>query len=164
MKTPTKVLLITLTTVVGVGAAAWAGTFFYWHLRITAAIRVMEAKLPGQMTPLSWPAELLAASEVLTTAGCRAFPYYVRMVEPAKDFEVLEYAVGWIIGGVTAGPSNGEPNDALAETLRKSFEIEYRDPLPVRRKKCERLKSWWSENGSQHHQWWRVWSSRCRSD
>src|SRR6185436_13144579 len=116
MKTPTKVLLITLTTTVGVAAAAWAGTFLYWHVRITSAIRVMEAKLPGLMTPLSWPADLLQASEVLRTAGCRALPYFVRSAGSTQDLELQEYLIGWLIGEVTTG--NGEPNYELGDALR----------------------------------------------
>jgi hypothetical protein len=161
MKTTTKVLLITLTTAVGVAAAAWAGAFLYWHLRITSAMRVMEAKLPGQMTPLSWPRDLLDASEVLNGAGCRALPYYVRSAEPGKDIEVLEHVVGSIIGFVTAGTSGDDPNDDLAHVLGKRFTIEPQDSPTVRREKCDRLQAWWSENGSRHHQWWRIWSPAC---
>lgn len=161
MKTPTKVLLISVATALSVAVAAWAGAFLYWHVRITSAMRVMESKLPNQMTPLSWPKELLDASEVVKAAGCRALPYYVRSAEPDKDVEVLEEFVGSIIGYVTAGVSSDEQDDDLANDLVKRFIIESQDSPTVRRQKCDRLKAWWSENGSRYHQGWRIWSSGC---
>jgi|SRR6185369_9889859 hypothetical protein len=159
MKTPAKVLLITLTTAMGVAAAAWAGTLLYWHVRITSALRVMDVTLPGQMTSLSWPTELNEASEVLRSAGCRALPHLIRSAESTRDFELEEVLVGWLIGEVTEG--NGEPNDELADALRARFAPVYLDSPAVRRKKRDQLKAWWNENGSRLHQWWRVWSSHC---
>lgn len=148
MKTGAKVLA---------GAAAlallvWIGTYLYWHVRILGAVRTLESQAPLSHEGL----------DVLESAGCRALPYLVGALTKSKlnNQFFLMIATGRVFGAAEElAERTGNPE--LRERAGKWLVVAEDNP-PELRAKIDAVRAYWEENGHLHHQFWRVWSSKCR--
>jgi hypothetical protein len=137
---------------VAVAAVTWTSTYMYWHIRVLRALRTLETQTASS--------DIQTATDVLNEAGCRALPYLVRSLNPSRDTGFLAIATT-TIAAMTAAP--GEPflyNPKVAKRMAE-WRIEPEDAPAVRQGKCDLIRAWWGENGSRHHQIWRVWSREC---
>lgn len=144
MKPPTRTVVIGVALAVGLPLLAWVGTFLYWQVRITRAIRGIETRKlwPTGMDGIDRP-EL----ETLRDAGCRSIPYLFRELESSQDDAVLANA-----------------RHVILEHLNIPFAVpEFRasHPREERRANLQPLAQSWEEQRRRHAPWWRVWSSRC---
>ena len=141
-------------------AAAWSGVFLYWHVRILRAVRDLEKEsLPSHRLTESLTSD---AGVTLIQGGCRSLPHMIRSLDPAKSPDYLcacSYLVCWQT--VYPGSLPAESDSELLSTRLDDWCITLKDDAAMRRRKCDLIKAWWREHGAEHHQWWRVWSSRC---
>ena len=163
MQRLTKTLLKIAAGLLVLGVLCWIGAFLYWHLKITKAIRTLEAspKLLRQDPSCG-----------LNDAGCRALPYCVRAMDPSNDpafnSEVLLLIRGWIRSPHVTYRITHHIVEQIGENAAKAdadllltCEIQQQDAEETRALKCRRVHQWWNERGRTFHQWWRLWSSRC---
>jgi len=168
MKTAAKIL----TGAVVLGILLWTAIFVYWQVRITSAIRTME-KNPSQLH-IPGPKPELFALRFLMDSGCRVMPYAVRAINESNDLILNSQLIGLIRSEIRASGHLvvvtrdslqvevvDEETQADEEFVRRC-EILEKDTPDMRALRCRRLHEWWQEKGSIYHQWWRVWSSRCR--
>lgn len=166
MKTRLRVLILVLALLVGLPLLAWTGTFFYWHFRITSAMREWK-KAAASRTPVQWNSRNgripPATSAVLMEARCRALPYLVRALDDSTDPEFQEGAMNTIIMILLNPPSRLSEEELELSRQRYARWSFIAEGLTLERE--ERLsdfRAWWRDHGREHHQWWRVWSSDCR--
>jgi hypothetical protein len=154
--------LLAMGIAVVLGALVWAGGLLYWTLRIGKAIRTLE-----EGTTLSSPTSnhLLevppAADQVLGEAGCRALPYLVRTLDPAKEPPFLLAASTRFVETLNLEPAVSKEDCDLRYFRRARFIINLDDSPEIRRNKCAAAKDWWHVHAGEFHQWWRFWSSWC---
>lgn len=122
----------------------WVGIYISWHIRIIGALRTMETQTVPATSTTAPPTE---AEAVLIDAGCRALPYLVGALDPTKNPYFLNRVTYFI---TESGPAANQvwivrPEDAVAD----------------RSKKCDMLREWWRDHGSEYHQTWRIWSRAC---
>jgi hypothetical protein len=135
-----------------VAGTAWAAAYLYWHIKIVGALRTLETQAVS--------AETQVATDVLNEAGCRSLPYLVGALDARKNTTFLTLATTQVAFSVAAP---GEPilyNAKVYERMQE-WRIEPSDSPAVRQKKCDLIRDWWRDNGAQHHQTWRIWSSQC---
>ena len=157
MKSRIKVLILVVVSAAGLPLIAWTGTFLYWHLTITRAIRALEANpvhtgMDGGPHPSFYP---------LDAAGCRSMPYLIRTMKASSNATVLEECsrvIEFHVWGAANGRGGGdETARVVAETV-----FDPKDPSHLRQEKLKKILDWWDQNGSKHNRWWQVWSGRCR--
>lgn len=149
MKTFAKVLI----PAVALAAMAWCSLFIYWHLRISSAIRRLAAE-----TETAGAVQSDSFLFLRHGAGCRALPYLVSALDPRRPPPFLERATLLIAIEVDEPRIKGDrwsPHDNFG------WRINLDDSPEELRKKCERVREFWRQNGSRHHQTWRVWSRAC---
>jgi len=136
----------------------WISTFFYWHIRITRAIRIRQTQRLTSDIKSYYP--LWDAAGVLESAGSRSMPYLVAELNESQHPEFLQCA-SWII----AWQSLECLHDGNVEWGSRMGGWAYipDDPSEVRARKFEEMKAWWKTHGAEYHRWWRVWSSKCGS-
>jgi hypothetical protein len=143
-------------------AAAWSGIFLYWHVRILRAVRDLEREsLPSHRLSESITSD---AGTVIVKGGCRSLPYMIESLDASKSPDFLcacSTLVCW--QSVHPGVLPAESDSMLLSNRLDDWCISIRDDAALRRRKCDLVKAWWREHGSEHHQWWRVWSSSCGS-
>jgi len=134
-------------------AVGWVAASLYWHFRLVAAIRTLETRMG---TP-----DVSEAHDVVEAAGCRALPYLVGALEHHKNQLFLIYATGEIFKSLEdVAARNALPDPALLEQARDWKIVPEDNPTDMKRK-CDSIQAYWKINEHLHHQWWRVWSSRC---
>jgi hypothetical protein len=133
-------------------AVAWVGTYFFWHFRLVGAVGTLESRIG---TPAADDAH-----DVIEAAGCRALPYLVGALD-AKNQIFLIYASGEIFKSIeNLAARNALPDPALLEQARDWKIVPEDNPVDMKRK-CDSIRDYWKINERLHHQWWRVWSSKC---
>ena len=138
---------------------AWGGTFFYWHFRIRSAIRVFEAQTGPTLTGSLRLVADQAPMETLLSAGCRSLPYLAREIGTARNPELLFDA----FEGNLRLALQSDPRSVDVARLLNRWEHFAEDTPQERRQKATEIRSWWDQNGHLYHQWWRVWTWKCRS-
>jgi hypothetical protein len=141
-----KAALITLTVAIALPVIAWTGTLLYWHITIKREIASLESEPPASDATGSVPSVI--------SGGCRAIPYLVDVLETSHHEMMLISAIDQISN--TAGYS------AEINELFRRHPFTPQDPPSLRRANYLKVRAWWIENGGRYHQWWRVWSGRCR--
>jgi hypothetical protein len=164
VKRAARILGITFATGLGLAALVWVGTFFYWHFRITEAVRCLESASTEKDT---FEHVLLCkkAFAILEGAGCRSLPYLVNAMDPSRSewlLITLEQRIE-----IHRRPADWSIEDFLLESQEPREPqgppgIAWGDSPKVRRIKCEQRRAWWKESGGGYHQWWRIWSPCCR--
>jgi hypothetical protein len=143
----------------------WTGGLLYWHFRIERAIRTLEQETvmsaPSSNHLIDVPAQ---ATQTLGEAGCRALPYLINSVNPAKKLPFLMAASTQIVETLNRAPAHTKEDCDLRFERRKRFRIEIDDAPELRKEKCAGVKEWWREHGIEVHQGWRFWSSCCAGD
>src|SRR5579859_6579385 len=134
---------------------AWAGGLYYWHFRVERIIRYVEdggseAGLPPEM------------EESLRQAGCRALPGLLRATRTDHTASFLNFTTTHIVETLNRDPVIVKENCDLRTRRRKEFRVEIEDPANLRAAKVARLHEWWSQHGSEVHQWWRFWTGNCQ--
>ena len=124
----------------------WGAGILYWHFIVRAAFRTFEATSAPGGTPEDDKANLRAL-EALDDAGCRSLPCFVQALDPSKPVQFLQSSTRFIHRHADA------PEDTGITSVDSEAE---------RRRKCEKIREWWKARGSQEHQVWRFWTSRCR--
>ena len=161
MKSPLKILLLAISILILLPLIAWTGTFLYWHLRITRAVRVLETtKIPNTG---GTPQEHQDADQSLMDSGCRCLPYLLRSLDPAKDegyLSIATFLVAW--ESVLPGLPITEIDSPELSSRLDSWEIRLGDSEATKKRKIQEIRAWWGEHGEEHHQWWRVWTAECR--
>ena len=163
VNSPLKISLLIAGLVAVLAGLAWVGTFFYWHVRLTTALRHWEAEANRWNLRWRWRTSGLAPEGFRTTeeAGCRALPYLVRSLERDSKPEFLE-GVADRITQILAGPIPRNPPQVRTYTQRQEAWVPERGDAPaLRAAKRKRLQAWWRAHGDECHRWWRVWSARC---
>jgi len=166
LKQSHKVLLVTMSLLIGLPALSWTGTFLYWHVKIRSSIRAWEKAAAMRSTPNTSrtgriPSE---SASTLLDAGCRALPYLVKTLDESTDPEFQEAVIRGIIELLMfpASPNDVGIPDAIRErNVHWQFIAE--GPELERKEKLADFRTWWESNGGLHHQWWRVWSSNCHA-
>jgi hypothetical protein len=127
--------------------------FIYWHVKITGLIRTLESAAGNQ--------DGYATYEALRYgAGCRALPYLVRALDPAKNPYFLERATLLLAIGTDEPGIKGDWW-SVGSPHGREWRISL-DDQPVERKlKCERVREYWFREGFRHHQTWRIWTRQC---
>lgn len=92
-------------------ALAWTGMFLYWHVTILGALRTLEAQ-PGLVE------EMRAFKTLQNGAGCRALPYLVAALQPAKSQYFLERASLLMLMGFT--PVVGKSGGGISRVILRS--------------------------------------------
>jgi hypothetical protein len=163
MKASTKAFLLTalgLATVL----LAWGSGVLYWHLRLHSALRTFEdtnSPLPAGAAPRE--EESQRSFQVLTEAGCRSLPYLVGALDDTND-PVLLSTLTFMIVRTALYPGLLFAEGSSPALDRKMEEWSFRPDAPPeeRRIKCDRIRVWWKEQGSEYHQVWRFWTSACK--
>ena len=160
-----KALAWTLGGVIALVGLVWLGSFLFWHVRITSAIKSWETE--GRPKKFRRPGYALPpeAGAVLHHAGCRALPYLVSALESHEgDPEFQEGLIVLIISKLGGpGPYTDESFELMGErSTRWEFVAEGLDF--ERKEKLADFKSWWTENGRHYHAWWKTWSPWCREE
>jgi len=140
-----------LLAVVLLGACAWAAVFLYWQVQINGALRSLETQTTP---PFPSAADRTEAHQVLDRAGCRALPYLVGALDPARPPHFLATASSW---WAFQTPTPGENVHARVE----EWAIRPEDSAADRAKKCNAIRAWWKLHGHESHQTWRIWSRAC---
>jgi len=153
VKKATKVLIVTVALLTALPLVAWTGTFVYWRVKIGKAIQELEL--------LRTPAPTHAFMTLRHDAGCRALPYLVQALEPGKSPVFLERATLLIAIEVADPPCKGDRWSPVIREGEFDWRISLEDSAESRTKKCEMVREYWRNNGSRHHQAWRVWSRAC---
>ncbi len=151
-----KIFLKVLFAAAFFGALGWLGMYLYWHFKVVGAIKTLETQAapapPGSPLPYALPEEPLGE---VRSAGCRALPYLVSSLQPAKNPAFLVGAFDLIQKALVTGeapPPGDFPVDAR-------FSAD--DQTPDRERKCRAVQDWWRARGKEYHQAWRVWKDRC---
>lgn len=152
-----------LVGLVVVAALAWTGCYLYWHVTILGALRTIETQaVPGAGSRVA-DAEHLEAVDKLWSAGCRGLPYAVGALDASRNPEFLASMSHFICWqSLFPGASPSEPGSEALGRRIDEWMITMGDTAADRRRKCETIRAWWAAGGSDHHRWWRVWSSNCR--
>ena len=142
---------------------AWTCVFLYWQIQIIRALRIWEKDATPWRSVLYWrqsgaPPE---ASRILDRAGCRALPYFVGSLDGPGTAAFKEGLVGRFIQCL-AGPIRDKETVRILDERYEEWGMELRTTPAQREEKISKVKAWWGAHRSQHHQWWRVWSSNCR--
>lgn len=152
MKTVDKILAGLILLV----ALTWTATFLYWHLTIRSAIQYFEDHAAD--VPRPW--DPLGATEAFVTirsSGCRSLPYLVRAIGSSNH---PEHQRGLSLLAYFSATKVESPE--ATEKLQNVSMLRYDDAPQEHRVKCDAIRDWWEQHGHLYHQWWRVWSSRCR--
>lgn len=160
MKSPVKVLLGTISILIGAALVSWTATFLYWHNRITRAIRILGApESAAEADALKLRQE---AAESLVESGCRSLPYLVRSMDSKKSTEYLSF-ITFLFCSKTEPPQIPLAEVDRIDPLKRTdqWEINVGDPPELCSWRIELIRSWWKEHGSEYHQWWRVWTGEC---
>lgn len=139
-----KGILKIVAGLAAVAVLAWIGLYVTWHIKIIGALRTMETQAAPVISTTAPPSE---AEAVIIDAGCRALPYLVGVLDPTKNPYFL-HRVTYYIG--QAGPASCQV-----------WIIRPEDPASDRTKKCDSLRDWWRDHGSEYHQTWRIWRQSC---
>jgi hypothetical protein len=132
---------------------AWIGTYFFWHIRLVGAVRTLESKAG---TPAADD-----AADVVESAGCRALPYLVGALDGAKNQIFQIYATGVIVKSIEeVGGRNAAFNPSELSQARGWKVVPEDNPVDIKAKD-DAIRAYWKNYEALHHQWWRVWSSRC---
>ena len=133
---------------VGLTVLAWAGTFLYWHVRITRAIGTIdELTQPGKIfIDHRWE----QVYDTLTDAGCRSLPYLVNAVDSSRDRHYVEEILYLVCRQAGFSGASDETREFIAKCKFKERNLQ-----------GEVLQGWWRREGSAYHRWWMVWTSRC---
>lgn len=165
MKLWIKITLATILIPAAIGTVAWLGTFFYWHIRVTIALRTWEREgstLHGFNIYWRESGAPPTVSRVLESAGCRALPYMVATLDDSRKPWFRECLAGRIeqcMSGST--PRGKEALRFLNERWREWDDLDYRWPASQRDRLYDQVAPWWHQHGDEHHQWWRIWSRCC---
>ena len=154
MKTPIKALVVALLVLIGLSMLAWTGIFLFWHFRILSAIRELETEPPAYSPSPAF-------KTLRHGAGCRALPYLVQALEPDKSPAFLERATLLIAIEAAEPPIKGDRWSPVINDDEFDWRIGLKDSVEVRARKCGRVREYWRQNGSRHHQAWRIWSRAC---
>jgi len=152
-------------TVAGIAALTglvWLGSFLYWHLRLTSALRAWEKEIRAVPSGARDFSRYPNGPQVLYSAGCRALPYVVAALDRSDGHPRFQEALmHYIINALPdPGPNSEESSRVLGErSSRWEFIAEGLDL--ERRDKLADFRAWWRENGHKYHAWWRTWSSGC---
>jgi hypothetical protein len=142
---------------------AWTGTFLYWRFKLQGAIRGFIAQSQdGRMSYIDHNENF----QILRQSGCRSLPYLVDALDTSGYEVPLEQALDMIFSSKV--PRTDLPPGAIDQDLVAGMAvmdqciIRETDSPQERLQKCAQIRAWWRESGSKYHQWWRVWSSKCR--
>jgi hypothetical protein len=139
---------------------AWTGMYLHWHFKIVGAIHALSSQSApivggGGSDPLK-----SGAFEELSSAGCRSLPYLVGVLDKTNNPELMGEAFLRIFNA-SLPPSSPDAEVKAHLLLLEENRIFLSDKMEQRQEKAERVRAWWSANGSRYHQSWRVWSSKC---
>jgi hypothetical protein len=137
---------------------AWTGTYIYWHIRIMGTLRTLETQSTSAPSGSSDTSE---AGIALSAAGCRAFPYIVGALDPAKNPYFLARVSARMAIQVSVPGATGFIDARDVSERWKEWYIDPGDSVPERAAKCEAMRAWWRLHGSEYHQTWRIWSRAC---
>lgn len=158
MKSPWKAFGWTVAAVAALTGLLWLGSFLYWHVRITSALKTWKVERKSTSSLASYA----LSKDALRSAGCRALPYVVAALESSDDDpEFQEVLMRYLISALSGpAPFSQESFAEMGERVRRwefiasGFDLERRDKLAD-------FRTWWRENGHKYHAWWRTWSSWC---
>jgi hypothetical protein len=153
MKGSARILLLVLALTIGLPALAWTATFLYWHFRIRSAIRQVES---ADASSGGLSGDLGEAGRILQSAGCRCLPYVVGAMDESRSSNFTVTLLAMVTWYATAPTTVDEKS-----LVPKPVVIDSGDSAEVRGRKIQFIRAWWREHGTDHHQWWRVWSSDC---
>jgi hypothetical protein len=134
----------------------WSGTYLYWHIHITRAIRTLEM-LPLGGNPPDDELKLKSAYDTLTAAGTRSLPYLIDVFETTSRPRNIAMAFLHIIR-LSALDRNRQEEDAFLNSCIYPESVD----MEVRRERADKLRAWWQREGHFHRPIWRIWSSNCR--
>jgi hypothetical protein len=149
VKPATKAIVLSISGLLVLLALAWTGTFFYWHIQIKAAIGELDIERDAHRQ--------LAPQSTFLRAGCRSLPYSVNALSSTRKPEAQR---GWGILIYFYAMNENDPagNARLADLCL----MKPKDSPQERQRKTDAILAWWQNSGGDYHQWWRVWSSKCR--
>ena len=147
MKSALKVALAALL----LGGAVWVGGYLYWHIRLLGAIRTLETRSGPQGSDSD-------AAEVVRDAGCKALPYLIGAIEPAKNPFFLAVASDLLKQSLQGPLSRGDVD--LKDHLQ-DWMITTETRPEERQKKCDALHAWWREKGEPRHSGAKWWKRDC---
>jgi len=128
--------------------AVWVGGYLYWHIRLLGAIRTLETRSGPQGSDSE-------ATEVVRGAGCKAPPYLIGAIEPAKNPFFLAVASDLLKRNPQGPPS---PGDVDRGDHLQDWVIPARTSAADRQKKCDELHAWCLDKGPSRHSgaaWWK---------
>jgi hypothetical protein len=130
------------------GGAVWVGGYLYWHIRLLGAIRALETRSGPQGSDSD-------AAEVVRDAGCKALPYLIGAIQPARNPFFLVVASDLLKQSLQGPMSRGDVdlNAHLADWM-----ITTETSTSDRQRKCDELHAWWRDKGQSRHSgaaWWK---------
>lgn len=156
MKSPVKALTVAGVLLIALPLLLWTGTFLYWHFRISAAIGWFESTVAKQPPEAPGSPGFRKASETIQSAGCRSLPYVMGAVDESKHPQFLTSMIA-----LATWHADIPSTETRVGIGMERLQLQPGDSAELRREKIRLLRSWWREKGSEHHQWWRVWSGKC---
>lgn len=134
-------------------AAAWIGTYLFWHIRLVGAVRTLESKAG---TPAAED-----AADVVESAGCRALPYLVGALDGAKNQIFQIYATGVIVQSIEEVNARNPSLNPTEICQARGWKVVPEDnPVDIKTK-GDAIRVYWKTYEPLHHKWWRVWSPKC---
>lgn len=126
------------------------------HLRVLSHLRELRSNVESYQPPsFRNTARMIDIFASIKGHGCRALPVIVDELDPEAPAAYLE-ALSRIFMEIIHSDRWPTP-EIFLYNLQVS---EGDEPAEVRRK-CERLRRWWAQEGSTYHQSWRFWSTAC---
>ena len=141
----------------------WGAAFVWWHFRINRAMLLWEQSLSTSGFNRYWrqsgaPPE---ADRILNDAGCRALPYMIRRLSGSGTRLFKWWLVNRVIQCLAGtGPRTPGILKALNERY-EAWDYSLSQTSDRQEERLARVRAWWSQNATHHHQWWRIWSPRC---
>jgi hypothetical protein len=159
-----KRLLAVLAALVVLAGLGWGSGILYWHLRIRSALRTVDQTLHGGPLTGEERSRIEGAVEILLAAGCRTLPHLMDSLDASQDRALLRwktYFIAWqsVHPGLPLADSTSPTLDRRRDEWVISFSGQDPAEVPI---KLDRIRRWWKEHGSEHHQFWRWWTNACR--
>ncbi len=151
-------LLIALSLAL-VAGMVWAGGFLYWHFRLAADLRRMEAEMQesrdGNSDHYECPLPVFSS---FYAAGCRSYPYMADALEPGRKRCFLQFCSRRLMLAFD------ERHVPEADLFNYRWDIAKADSPEVAAPKCRQIRDWWRDHGAKYHQAWHWWTDKCRSE
>jgi hypothetical protein len=134
----------------------WMSGVFVQYLRVRRLLRDLRSNVeyyrPPSFRKTSRTLDTLAD---IQRHGCRALPVIMDELNPEAPAAYLE-GLSTVFNEIIYSDQWPRP-----ETNLYNLQVSEDDEPAEVRRKCERLRRWWAQEGSTYHQSWRFWSSAC---